>query len=88
VNITSYLDELKSLHDAGGWIFAAACIGAMLFATIKGMVVPRFLYDEQRDRADRALDQQDDALTSLGQLTKSVDTITTALIMRSSKGSE
>lgn len=87
-DILQYPDFVRVLHDVGGWVFAAVVLSLMLLAAVKGVVIPRFVYDEQRIRADKAESQQDSMLESLGKVAKSVDNITTALIARSGSGRE
>lgn len=73
---------LQELHDVGGWTFAALCLAALLGAFIKGMIVPRFLYDEQKERLDKTLEQQNSIIKSLDALARSIDNVISALIGR------
>lgn len=73
--------SLQDISHASGWTVATVVLCAMLYGMVKGIVVPRFLYEEQRLRADRAIEEQEQALDSVERLTKAVDTITDALLV-------
>lgn len=47
----------KELLDAGGWVFAALLAAAILWAIVKGKLVPGVTHDREVARADRATDQ-------------------------------
>ena len=44
----------KGLLDAGGWgAFVILCVICLVAIGVKGWVVPRFVYDQEKARSDR-----------------------------------
>jgi hypothetical protein len=66
---------LKPFIDAGGWVFSAVIMFAVLSLVYTGKLVPRFVYDREIQRADKATaiaEKSVDGLTSVAAQTESL----------------
>lgn len=65
----------KAVLDAGGWVACSVVLTGVLFAIIKGYLVPGSLYKREVDRADTATNQLE-RQNDLGEtLTAQVETL-------------
>lgn len=65
----------KAILDAGGWVACSIVLTGVLFAIVRGLLVPGSLYKREVDRADTATNQLE-RQNDLGEkLTTQVETL-------------
>ena len=75
-----------ALLDAGGWVFAAFMLAAILWAIVKGRLVPGVTHEREVARADKATASVEKGTADLAQRVEALATSVQVLTEAVGKG--